>query len=318
MEENLNRELEQATAIYQMVVEFFVTYSFQILGALIIMLLGIIVAHKVSQWVLSLLEKKAFDITLSRFVAASIKIVIIAMVAIIALGKVGISVTPFLAVLGALSLGAGLALQGLLSNYGAGLNIIIARPFVVGDTISVQGVAGQVSEVHLAFTVLVDEDGVEISIPNKHIVGEIIHNSHDSTLAEVTIGIAYHENPEHAIAIIADCITKLEGLKVNKAHQVGIDHFADSSINIGVRAWLPTQQYYHFLYAMNQSIFSALQANNIEIPFPQREIRLLDGESSPKWWPVEYYFNAISGLIYVARCYFTALALQADLRLKPQ
>ncbi|WP_235015513.1 mechanosensitive ion channel family protein [Oceanicoccus sp. KOV_DT_Chl] len=270
----IEKEIEQAAAIYQMIVEFFVAYSFQIIGALLILLVGIFVANKVSNWVLGLLRKRDFDVTLSNFIASAVKIAIVVMVAVIALGKVGISVTPFLAVLGALSLGVGLALQGLLSNYGAGLNIIITRPFVVGDTISVEGVAGLVAEVHLAFTILIDEDGVRISIPNKHIVGEIIHNSAASTLAEVTIGIAYHEDPERAVKIIYDAITSLD-ISADKPHQVGIESFGDSSINIGIRAWLPTQRYYQSLYAMNQAAFTALKTQGVTIPFPQREVRML-------------------------------------------
>ncbi|WP_339673714.1 mechanosensitive ion channel domain-containing protein [Dasania marina] len=280
MEQNLNKELEQATAIYKMVVEFFVNYSFQILGAIIVMLLGFWVARKVSNWVLSVLEKKQFDVTLSHFIAAGVKVLIIVMVALVALGKVGISVTPFLALLGAASLGVGLAMQGMLSNYSAGFNIIITRPFVVGDTIRVQGVTGQVEEVRLAYTLLVDEDGVRISIPNKHIIGEILHNSQLSTLAEVTIGIAYHEDPEQAIGYIEQAIDALEGLDNNKPSQVGIASFGDSSINLGIRIWLPTQQYYQQLYQVNQAVFAALKNNGVAIPFPQREVRLLGDQAA--------------------------------------
>ncbi|MCR8921652.1 mechanosensitive ion channel [Dasania sp. GY-MA-18] len=275
MEQNLTKELEQATAIYKMVVEFFVAYSFQILGAIIVLLLGIWLARKVSNWVLGLLEKKQFDVTLSHFIAAGVKVLIIVMVAIIALGKVGISVTPFLALLGAASLGVGLAMQGMLSNYSAGFHIIITRPFVVGDTISVQGVTGQVDEVRLAYTLLVDEDGVRISIPNKHIIGEILHNSQQYTLAELGIGIAYHEDPEQAIKYIEQALNHLDCLQGLKPAQLGIASFGDSSINLGIRIWLPTQQYYQQLYQVNQAIFNALRSNGVDIPFPQREVRLL-------------------------------------------
>jgi len=276
VEQNLESELQQFTAIYQMVIEFFVNYSFQILGAIIILLIGMMVASKVSNLVLKLCDKKGLDVTLSRFLAATTKIIIIVMVAIIALGKLGISVTPFLAAVGALSLGAGLAVQGLLSNYGAGLNIIITRPFVVGDTISVQGVTGQVKEVHLAYTVLSNEDDIEITIPNKHIVGEIIHNSFNNTLAELSIGIGYGEDPQKAIELILKTITSMDEVTNDQQPQVGIESFGDSSVNIGIRAWLPTQQYYQLLFKMNQAIFKALKDADVEIPFPQREVTILD------------------------------------------
>ena len=150
----MEQELQQAQEIYNLMVEFMVNYSFQIVGAIIIVLLGMFVGKKVSGLIENLMVRKNRDVTLSHFAAGFVKILIVAMTAIIALGKIGISVTPFVAAIGAVSLGAGLALQGLLSNYGAGLSIIVARPFIVGDTISVQSVTGIVKEVKLAYTVL--------------------------------------------------------------------------------------------------------------------------------------------------------------------
>jgi len=272
----MENEIEQATAIYQLVVEFFVNYSFQFLGALIVLLLGVFVANKISKIVLKFCERKELDITLSRFIASAAKIFIIVMVAIIALGKVGISVTPFVAAIGALSLGAGLAMQGLLSNYGAGLNIIIARPFVVGDTIHIQGVTGQVKEVYLAYTILEDEDNVKITIPNKHIVGEILHNSQTDTLAEESIGIAYSSDVDRAVEVIKEALAKIDKLSTQRKSLVGIENFSDSSISIGIRFWAPTKQYHAVRYQANAEIFKALKEADITIPFPQQEVRILN------------------------------------------
>ena len=274
----MEKELQQAQEVYKLITEFFVTYSFQILGAIIILVLGILVAKKVSSFVLKLCESKELDITLSRFIANTTKILIIVMVAIIAMGKVGISVTPFIAAIGALSLGAGLALQGLLSNYGAGFNIILTRPFVVGDTIRVQNVSGQVKEVHLVHTILNDEDNVEITIPNKHIVGEIISNSHTDSLAEETVGISYDSDYKKAIEVITQVLNKEEHMSDKRNPLVGIEDFGDSSINIGIRFWVPTSHYFETRYRANAAIYDALQTANIAIPFPQREIRLLGEE----------------------------------------
>ena len=271
----LEKEWAQAEAIYQMVLAFFINYSFQIVGAVIILIIGILIARKVANAVLRLCERKALDITLSRFIASAVRLIVIAMVLIVALGKLGISVTPFVAAIGALSLGAGLAVQGLLSNYGAGLNIILTRPFVVGDTICVQGVAGVVKEVHLAVTIISDEDDVRITIPNKHIIGEIIHNSSTLSLAELEIGIAYSEDPQQAIAIVEEAIRSTGGYDTDKVPKVGIDSFGDSSVNLGIRVWVPTQQFYDIKFKLNQAIFLALKSHHIEIPFPQRDVRIV-------------------------------------------
>jgi len=275
----MEQELQQAQEVYNLIVEFMVNYSFQIVGAIIIVLLGMFVGKKVSGFIENLMVRKSIDVTLSHFAAGFVKVLIIAMTAIIALGKIGISVTPFVAAIGAVSLGAGLALQGLLSNYGAGLSIIVARPFIVGDTISVQSVTGIVKEVKLAYTVLSNEDEVNILIPNKHIVGEIIHNSRTHSIIESVVGIAYASDPDLAIKVIGEALAKSEGVVSDKAPQVGIDNYGDSSIDIGMRYWVPTASLLETKYRANLAVFKALAENNIEIPFPQRHVHLFkEGE----------------------------------------
>lgn len=281
MDESVKQELVQFQEIYNQVVEFFVNYSFQIIGAIIILLLGLWVAGRISNWSLALMQRHNLDITLSRFIASCVKILVIAMVAVVALGKLGISVTPLLAMIGAVGLGAGLAIQGLLSNYSAGLTIVLTRPYVVGDTINVQGVTGLVKEVHLSHTLLTNEDGVEILIPNKHVVGEIIHNSHANTLAEVSIDIAYSADPEQVSALLASTLAAFgDEICQDPAPQVGIGAFGDSGITLGVRVWVPTERYYDQLYRINLALFNALRTEGIEIPFPQREVRLLNTSST--------------------------------------
>ena len=270
----MQEEMQQLEAIYDAIVAFFVNYSFQLIGAIIILIIGMFVAGRTARWVEHFCIGKKLDITLSRFIGSFIKIAIIVGVAIIALGKLGISVTPFVAAIGALSLGAGLAVQGLVSNYGAGLNIIITRPFVVGDTITVKGVTGIVEEVHLACTILTDEDSVRIMIPNRHIVGEILHNSAANSLVETTVGVAYNSDPDQVTDVIL-AVLDTHGVSDTRTPQVGIGEFGDSSLNIEVRFWVPTDKFHETRFKVNNAIFEALKLAGIEIPFPQREVRML-------------------------------------------
>ena len=272
-------EIDQFKAIYDLIVTFFVTYSFQLIGALIILLIGLLVSNRVARLVSRTCDKHGLDVTLSRFLASCTKIIIIVAVAVICLGKIGISVTPFIAAIGALSLGAGLAMQGLLSNYGAGFNIILTRPFIVGDTITVQGVTGIVKEVRLAQTILSDEDEVTILIPNRHIVGEIIHNSNDFKVVESTLGVAYTSDIDLVTTTIKAVLHEL-GVDTNRPPQVGIDEFGDSSINFGIRFWVPTDKYHQLRFSVNDHLFKALHLAGIEIPFPQREVRLLNANEN--------------------------------------
>jgi small conductance mechanosensitive channel len=274
--ELLRSELEQASKFYDTVVNFFTNYSFQLVGALLILLLGYAVAGKVAKIILRVCEKQQLDITLSRFLASTTKVVIMVMVSVMALSKVGVSITPFIAAIGAISLGAGLALQGLLANYAAGFNIIIIRPFVVGDTIEVQGVTGIVNEVQLAYTVVENEDGAEITIPNKHIVGEVVLNSRKDSLLKLSVGISYQDNPLVVIDLIESTLAKLDIFTDEVRMQVGIDEFADSAINIGIRLWIPTTNLFSAKYAAYKAIYLAFEAAQITIPYPQQDIHLID------------------------------------------
>lgn len=276
----MEAELEQFQEIYTQITQYLVSYSFQILGAAIIVVLGFFVARRAGAMVEGLMVRHHIDVTLSRFTGAGFKMLVVAMVAIIALGKLGISVTPFVAAIGALSLGAGLALQGLLANYGAGISIIVTRPFVVGDTISVQGVTGLVKSVQLGCTILANGDGVQISIPNKHIVGEIIHNSFADSIVETTVNIAYRCDPLQAITLIRQALESVQGLSAEHVPQVGIDAFGESGIKLGIRFWARTETLAQSRYQAHAEIFRVLRSNHIEIPFPQREVRMLQDNAS--------------------------------------
>ncbi|BFM09949.1 mechanosensitive ion channel [Simiduia litorea] len=271
----MESELEQVTEIYKMATEFLVNYSFQIIGAVIILLIGLFVASKIGKMVQRLCLAKNIDVTLSHFIGSTVKIIVIAMVAIVALGKLGISVTPFVAAIGALTFGISLAAQGLIANYGAGFNIIIGRPFVVGDTISVCGVSGQVTQVKLGLTKLVNEDNITITIPNKHIIGEILHNSNAYTLVEASVGIAYGSDMDAALNVIEAAIKSVSTIPADVSPVVGIENFGDSSVSIGYRYKVHTEKLFLSKFAVNKAIFTALKQSNIEIPFPQREVKML-------------------------------------------
>jgi len=274
MEQEIQNELETITRLTNMVIDFFVNYSFQVIGAIIIFLLGFFVARWLAKIVLRLCERKNVDVTLSQFISSCVKLLVIAMVLVVCLGKFGISVAPFVAAIGAISLSLGLALQGVFSNYGAGFTIILTRPFVVGNTININNISGIVKEIRLAHTILNTEDGEIITIPNKHIVGEVITNSFEYKVVEASVGISYGCSPEKTITIINQCLIGFEEIPTTPAPQIGIEAFADSSINIAYRYWVPTERFFEVQYQVNLSVFNALQENNIEIPYPQREVRI--------------------------------------------
>ena len=273
------------TALYTQVIVYLVNYSFQIVGALVVFSIGLFISRRIARFVLALCERKQLDITLSRFFASTTRLILVAATLMIVLPKLGIQITPFIAAIGAVGLGAGLAVQGLLSNYSAGLSIIFTRPFVVGDTIRVQGVWGVVEEVHLSHTVLTNEDDECITIPNKHIVGEIIHNSQADTVLELRVGIAYGSDIAVATSAIRSALSRIAGLSTARLTQVGIAGFGDNCIDLEARVWVQTRKFHEVRFAANQAIEIALREVSIAIPFPQREVRVIGDYSVPTETP---------------------------------
>ena len=268
-------ELAEVEKYKDIIIEFGVKYGFQVIYAIIILIIGLIVARWLGNMVVRVCETRKLDITFSRFLGSVVRLTLLAFVMIVVLGKFGITMTPFIAAIGAVAFGSSLALAGSLSNYGAGLTIIITRPFVVGNTIAVQGVSGVVEEVGLAATHLSTEDGERITIPNKHIVGEILTNSFENKVVEIAIGISYDDDPQKAIGIIQETLQKIPDIVNEPAPLIGIEEFADSSVNIGMRYWVPTKQYFQILYQANLAVYEALNKAGITIPFPQRDIHML-------------------------------------------
>ena len=271
-------ELDTIQQIYNVVAEFIINYSFQILGAIIILIVGAKLAGWLGRLVTNLCEKKNVDITLARFLGNVVKILILTFVIIIAIGKFGISIAPFIAALGAIAFGASFAISGPVSNYGAGLVIILSRPFVIGDTITINNVSGLVDEIHLSTTVLTTEDDEKITIPNKHIIGEILLNSFNNRIIESTVGISYQDDPEKAIEVIREALSGIDDICSEPPPQIGIEAFGESSIDLGMRYWVPTKKYFQTLYRGNLAVHKALKKAQVTIPFPQRDVNLTRSE----------------------------------------
>jgi small conductance mechanosensitive channel len=269
------QEIATLQQVVALVVNFLVDYSFQIVGAILILLIGGKLAGWLGAAVTRFCEQRRLDVTLARFLGNATKVLVLVFVVIAAIAKFGISIAPFVAALGALALGASFAIQGPLSNYGAGLSIILTRPFVVGNTLTVKGVSGVVEEIRLAATLLTTEDGEVITIPNKQIVGEILCNSFANRVVEASVGIAYGDDPQAAIQAVEAALAAIPEVCREPKPQVGIQAFGDSAILIGVRYWVPTRHYFATLYQANLAVHRGLRAAGVTIPVPQREVRLL-------------------------------------------
>jgi small conductance mechanosensitive channel len=273
-ESMMEQELKSLQKFYTIVIEFLTNYSFQLIGALIIVTIGWFAAKYVYAILIRLFAKHHLDMTLAKFLAGLAKVLVLAAMVVVALGKIGISIAPFIAAIGAASLTAGLALQGSVSNYAAGVLLIISRPFKVGDTLAVASVYGVVEEIRLAYTVLRNEDEELITVPNKKMIGDILVNSFEYRVVESSVGIAYESDPSQAIGLIQEVLASFEEVSKKQTPIVGIAAFGESSIDLGIRYWVPTKRFFKTQYDINLAIYNALQTHHIAIPYPQREVRV--------------------------------------------
>ncbi len=275
MQDEMQKGVQTFQTAIDKVIEFFVTYSFEVLGALIVLLLGYMLSRWAARVTLGCLERKRVDQIMARFAAGAVRGLILGFAIIVALGKFGVTIAPIVAGIGALIFGGTFALQGVLSNMAGGFSLLIFRPFVVGDTITVTEVSGVVEEVKLGCTILTNEDGEKITIPNRHIVGEVLRNSFGHQVVEAAVGISYGDDPERAIAAVKAALQQVAEVGKTPPPIVGIREFGDSAITIGLRYWVPTKQYVQVSYAVNLAIHKALKAAGITIPFPQRDVRIV-------------------------------------------
>lgn len=252
-----------------------ITWATNILLAIIILLIGIWVAGRVSKWVVGFSEKNPqLDATLFRFLGSIAKYVILAFVAIAVLGRFGVQTASIVALLGAAGLAVGLALQGTMSNLAAGVMLLIFRPYKIGDFIDAAGQFGNVTEIDMFTTVLQTFDNQHIIIPNSKIWGEqIINHSHYKVRGvDMHFGIAYNENIDAARKVIDSVIAKHPNILRDPAPFVEVETLNDSSVDFLVRPFCKGEHYFDVLYSMPEQIKNALDENNIEIPFPHRKV----------------------------------------------
>lgn len=261
--------------VYEVLTEYLVKNGLNAAYGLLIFFIGFKVAGWVGKLFEDFLKKRHLDLTLAKFLAGTVKIVIIGFSAMIMLEKFGITISPIIAAISAAIFGASFAVQAPLSNYAAGLSIVLSRPFKVGDTVTIKEYSGLVEDIRIPFTVLLTSSGEKITIPNKHIVGEVLINSFENKMFEAAVGISYSDDPENAIRVIREALKSLSGVLQQPAPLVGIDSFGDSSINIGIKYWTQTKVGGTARADVNLTIFRALQKAKITIPFPQSEVRML-------------------------------------------
>lgn len=190
---------------------------------------------------------------------------------------VGIATTSFVAVLGAAGLAVGLALQGSLSNFAGGVLLLIFRPYKIGDLIESQGQMGIVKEIQIFNTILTTFQNQTIILPNSAVSSNSITNitANGTIRVDMEVGISYDSNIDDAKRVILETIAKNDKVLKDPACAVGVNALADSSVNLLVMPWCNTDDYWDVYFGVREDIKKALDANNITIPFPQRDVHII-------------------------------------------
>lgn len=276
MEDTVSNVSSQAQSIKNGLYAFVKAYGMQVVGAIVIFIAGMIVAKWVGRVLQGWLDKHDLEPPVKTLFVRVAKLFVMIAVALMILQTFAIPIAPLVAGLGVAGVGIGLALQGVLSNLVAGLLIIFTKPFRVGEYIELVGVHGQVKNIELFSTILTHPDLSNVVIPNRKIVGEIMHNYGKIRQLDLSVGVAYGTDMNRALAVLREILASNTRVLKNPGPAVGITMLSDSSINIAVRPWTSVNDMGAASAEIYAAILEQFKSNKIEIPFPQREIRLLN------------------------------------------
>lgn len=258
--------------------EMIVNFTPKFVAAIVLLFVGLYVIRKLVRFFDKILKKKEFDVTLSIFLESllswGLKILLFISVA----SMVGIATTSFVALIGAAGLAVGLALQGSLGHFAGGVLLMVFKPFKIGDYIIAQGEEGTVRKINVFATELTKLSNMRVILPNGPLAGGSIVNVTAEPIRRVdlSVGIDYKDNIQTAMkALIEMCDSHEKTIEEPKAF-VGVNSYGDSSINLIVRAWCNTPDYWEVFYDLNKSIKPTLDKAGISIPFPQRDVHLFN------------------------------------------
>ncbi len=256
--------------------EWAAIYGIKIVAALIIFVVGRWVAKALKNLTRKLMERAKVDPTLIPFVANLIYMLLITVVIIAALNKLGIQTTSLIAIIGAAGLAIGLALQGSLANFAAGILILIFRPFKVGDYIEGAGTAGTVEKIEIFTTHLKTPDNREIIIPNAKLTGDNIVNytAKEIRRMDLVFGVSYGDDLKKVKEVLYRVLQEDDRVLKDPAPMVGVIDLADSSVNFAVRPWVRTAEYWTIFFDLKEAVKKRFDAEGISIPFPQSDVHL--------------------------------------------
>jgi len=253
-----------------------VSLGINIVLALLIFYVGRMVVGFITRGLHNVLQRQEVDKTLETFVCNLVRTVLMIVVVIAAISQVGIETTSFIAIFGAAGLAVGLALQGSLSNFAAGVLIVLFRPYRVGDFIEAAGINGVVEQVQILTTILRTGDNKQVIVPNSQIMDSIITNysAKDTRRVDMVVGVSYSDDLDKVRKTLEELVAADERILDDPACTIAVSELADSSVNFVVRPWVKTADYWPVMFDMTEAIKKRFDHDGISFPFPQRDVHL--------------------------------------------
>jgi small conductance mechanosensitive channel len=265
----MEKYLDQLTS---MIVE----YGPKLLGAIIVLLIGLQIIKIIAKNLNKLFDKSNIDVSLKPFLKSLISAILKVLLIISVMGMVGIEMTSFIAILGAAGLAIGMALSGTLQNFAGGVLILLLKPYKVGDFIETNGYLGSVKEIQIFYTILNTVDKKQVIIPNAKISNESLTNFTAEELRRVdfSFGIGYDDDFEKAKSIIAQLINAHEKTLKDPEPFIRVGELADSSVNITTRVWVKAEDYWTVHFDMIENVKKEFDQQGISIPYPQTDVHV--------------------------------------------
>ena len=253
-----------------------VDFGIKIVVAVLIFYIGRIIARAVSNGIRKVMRRHEVDKILETFVSNLIYWVLMTVIVIAAINQLGIQTTSLIAVLGAAGLAVGLALQGSLSNFAAGVLIVLFRPYRVGDFVEAAGIAGSVEQVQILTTILKTPDNKRIIVPNSEIMSSIITNysANETRRVDLVFGVSYSDDLDQVHAILRELVDGDERILKDPECVIKVNELADSSVNFICRPWVKTSDYWGVYWDLTEKVKKRFDQEGISIPFPQQDVYL--------------------------------------------
>lgn len=253
-----------------------VDFGVRIIVAILIFYIGRMIARGLSNTVRKVMAAREVDKILETFISNLVYWALLIVVIIAAIDRLGIETTSLIAVMGAAGLAVGLALQGSLSNFAAGVLIVIFRPYRVGDFVDAAGVSGSVEQVQILTTILKTPDNKQIIVPNSAIMSSIITNfsANDTRRVDLTIGVSYDDDLDKVQKTLQEIVDADDRILKDPACVIRVHELADSSVNFVVRPWVASGDYWGVYWDLTETIKKRFDQDGISFPFPQQDVHI--------------------------------------------